>query len=51
MAFLCLTGVPYFLCATNILSLPDGGVNRVTGKPRLPEGAVKLTDGEVIRGA
>ena len=29
MAFLCLTGVPYFLCATNILSpMPDGGVIR-----------------------
>ena len=33
VAFLCLTGVPYFLCGTNILSLPDGGVNRVMGKP------------------
>ena len=33
MAFLCLTGVPHFLCGTNILSLPDGGVNRVMGKP------------------
>ena len=33
VAFLCLTGVSHFLCGTNILSLPDGGVNRVMGKP------------------
>ena len=25
VAFLCLAGVPHFLCGTNILSLPDGG--------------------------
>ena len=34
VAFLCLAGVPHFLCGTNILSLPDGGVNRVMGNPK-----------------
>ena len=34
VVFLCLAGVPHFLCGTNILSLPDGGVNRVTGNPQ-----------------
>ena len=33
VAFLCPAGVPHFLCGTNILSLPDGGLNRVMGKP------------------
>ena len=50
MAFLCLTGVPYFLGGTNILSLPDAGVNQVMGKPGWAKELSSLQMGRSLQG-